>query len=80
MYPFCSDACAIADGNSVIITGGYRDDYLDDVTRYNMEGYVETLPNLLLARDHHGCTSFVLNGKKVSNLTTTGSFIITDIN
>ena len=63
-----SGACAIADDNSVIITGGssgYGSGYLDNVTRYNMEGFVESLPNLLLAREFHGCTSFVQNEKKV---------------
>ena len=61
-----SGACAIADDNSVIITGGgWNGDYYDNVTRYNMKGYVETLPNMLLGRSYHGCTSFVQNGKKV---------------
>jgi len=65
-----SRACAIADDNSVIVTGGElgtqgRPLYSNLVTRYNMEGFVETLPNLLLGRSYHGCTSFVQNGKKV---------------
>ena len=61
-----SQACAIADDNSVIITGGgWSGDYFVNVTRYNMEGYVETLPNMILGRKYHGCTSFVQNGMKV---------------
>ena len=38
------------------------------MTRYNIDGYVETLPSLLLGRDVHGCASLIQNDKKVRNL------------
>ena len=46
----------------MIITGGH---YVSNVTRYNKEGYVETLPNMLMDRFDHGCACFFHQGKKV---------------
>ena len=30
-----------------------------------MEGFVETLPSMILGRMNHGCSSYIQNGKKV---------------
>ena len=54
---YFSDACAIPDGASVLVTGGSRDleeyaYYYDGgggsskVRRYNLEGWVEDLPDM----------------------------------
>lgn len=63
------EACAIsdADTDSVIITGGWYGDYLSFVTRYNIDGFVEELPPLNIARNGHGCSNYLNNqGNKVS--------------
>merc|ERR1711970_1493771 len=54
-----SYSCGIPDmsSNSIIITGG--DNALDQVTRYDEEGFVEDLPSLLVGRTDHGCGSFI---------------------
>jgi len=52
-------ACAIKDDyqmNSVILTGGsVGENY---VARYDKKGFVQNLPSMLVARQHHGCGSF----------------------
>ena len=58
----------VTNGNSASATGGSsNNNYLDTVTRYNMDGYVETLPSLLLGRVYHGCASFIQNDMKERN-------------
>ena len=52
--------------NSIIITGG--DNALNQVTRYDEEGFVEDLPSLLVGRTDHGCGSFIRSdGNMVSS-------------
>ena len=62
---YCSWACAINLGVSLIITGGGYRPY-NRVTEYNEAGWVRDLPPLLTGRIHHGCSYFVNNkGTKV---------------
>merc|ERR1712240_319491 len=55
-------ACGINDGSSIIVTGGTSDsggfDPLKTVSRYNLEGFMESMPSLITARRSHGCGSF----------------------
>ena len=73
---YFSDACAISDGDSVLVTGGTGD--LEDyayyydggggsakVRRYNLEGWVEDLPDLTVGRRMHGCAAFTMEGEHV---------------
>jgi len=48
-----SSACGITDGASIVVTGGYTRG--KTVERYNLEGLIETLPDLLESRFYHGC-------------------------
>ena len=54
---YCSLACAINLGTTVIITGGY---YSTDntVTEYSEDGFVRDLPGLLEWRINHGCSYY----------------------
>ena len=67
---FHSSACAISeeDTNSFIITGGRDGDKsaVSTVSRYNIRGHVEDLPSLRVARQGHGCSSFMKAGKRAS--------------
>ena len=52
----------------MVVTGG--DDYqraanISRVSRYNLAGWVEDLPNLVTGRASHGCSSFIMNDIKV---------------
>ena len=69
-YSHVRGACAIADGDSVILIGGAGDDDVPQhgVTRYNMMGYVEDLPELQEARHHHGCASFIRDNSNVRQM------------
>ena len=62
-----SAACAIPDiiTDSVFITGGYYS--LQMVSRYDLLGWVEDLPQLIEARQYHGCGSYLrVDGTQVS--------------
>ena len=60
-----SDACAIPDGDSVVLTGGMMT--LNKVSRYQMDqGWVEDLPELNIGRRYHGCASFTKDDEQVS--------------
>ena len=43
--------------DSVVITGGLLT--LQTVSRYDLQGYVEGLPSLLVGRKAHGCGSYL---------------------
>ena len=59
-------ACAITDGDEVIITGNGNQAVGDVVSRYNRSGWIEDLPSLLGQRFGHGCSLyFNTNGQKV---------------
>ena len=53
---FNRDACAIPVEDFVIITGGARTKTI--VTKYDMLGNDEDLPNLNVGRRSHGCGKF----------------------
>ena len=53
----CSGSCAIEDGSSVVVTGGYYS--LSTVLRYGAQGWEkEDLGQLMTGRFGHGCSSF----------------------
>ena len=64
-------ACGIQDQaankNEIIITGGLTTDFtaLADVSVYTEAGFSRSLAPLSTARNSHGCTSFVKEGKRV---------------
>ena len=60
----CRDACAIADGDTVVLTGGQNT--MRRVSRYGTGGWLEDLPSMNLGRADHGCASFLQEGDKVS--------------
>merc|ERR1719186_1764815 len=53
-------ACAIADKDSTIITGGSGT--MKVVARYNLQGHVENLPEMTQGRWYHGCGSYYSGG------------------
>ena len=58
-------ACAIPDGDSVILTGGRYTK--QTVSRYDSTGYVGNLADLRVGRYNHGCGSYLRHdGTKVS--------------
>ena len=63
-------ACAISDGEEVIVTGYYYHyPRSDGNERYNRSGWIEDLPNLLGERYGHGCSLyFNTNGQKVEDI------------
>ena len=49
--------------DSIIVTGGMG----NEVTRYDLLGYLEDLPSMLRIRNNHGCGSYVnSDGTQVS--------------
>ena len=61
------NACAIPDiiTDSVFITGGVYS--LQMVSRYDLLGWVEDLPQLIEGRNNHGCGSYLrVDGTQVS--------------
>lgn len=60
-------ACAIADKDSTILTGGYKNatENMKVVARYNLQGHVENLPEMNLGRRGHGCGSYQSGGTMV---------------
>jgi len=64
-------SCTIVDDdtNSIIVTGGMG----DEVTRYDLLGYVEDLPSMLRIRNDHGCGSFI-NSEGTPVLLAAGGF------
>ena len=63
-YYVYSEACAIPEMASLVITGG---GYVQrTVSRYNSTGWVEDLANLTVGRWNHGCSSYYKDGAQVS--------------
>ena len=64
MFVFSSiySGCAVADPStdSVIVIGGYNQDnyYSTNVTRYDVNGFVESLPPLNFRRVYAGCAGY----------------------
>merc|ERR1712037_404942 len=55
-------ACGIPDGETLILTGGYIHSF---VTRYNVNGFVEELPQLPESRYGHACAALPATGALV---------------
>ena len=66
------NACSIEVGYEVIITGGGK--FGEEITSakvsvYNVDGWVQDLPSLNMARFYHGCGFYINDdNKKVCNL------------
>ena len=59
-----SYACAISDGDKVILTGGYTT--RNEVSVYSMTGFLKHLAELNVGRQYHACASYTDNyGRKV---------------
>ena len=59
-----SYACAISDGDKVILTGGYTT--RNKVSVYSMTGFLKHLAKLNVGRQYHACASYIDNyGRKV---------------
>ena len=59
-------SCAINEGDSVVVTGGWYS--VNTVSRYNINGWTENLPNLLGPRVYHACGHYLnSDNQKVYN-------------
>jgi len=58
-------ACAIDTKDSVVVTGGISEEVTSGVLRYNLEGFVENLPNMNNKRFDHACGSYTSGGTLV---------------
>ena len=58
-----SDACAIPESETVVITGGR--DTETTVSRYDDTKWMEDLPPLNIGRYLHACAGYTLGGRKV---------------
>ena len=56
--------CSIKDDASVVLIGGY-DGTVDSraVTRYDLTGLVESLPELITSRSGHTCTMYQVTSR-----------------
>ena len=68
---FSRGSCAIDDGDSVILTGGFegwktKDGIVDGrVSRYDLTGFVEELPQMMIGRAEHACARYNEGSQKV---------------
>ena len=62
---FFRSSCAILDDENILITGGYHNKTRKKVTKYNHNGVVEDLPDLIQGRWLHGCSFYMRNKTKV---------------
>ena len=60
---FLRNACSLPDGDTVVVTGGQYTQ--PEVSRYNENGFVETLPNLVTGRWTHSCSWFINDDRKM---------------
>ena len=60
-----SRACAIPDGESVVLTGGESGAIRSKVSRYNKDGWMEDLPDLNMGRWAHGCAGYKRGSEQV---------------
>jgi len=75
MYP-ASYGCAVADPStdSVIVIAGYGDyGYSTNVTRYDVNGFVESLPPLNVGRVYAGCAGYYNDADNLVLVVTGGS-------
>ena len=65
---FFSRSCLIDEGETFLLTAGGWYTGKSAVSRYNMNGWVEDLDNLITARYKHGCSQFTnKDGYKVGS-------------
>ena len=57
---YYSEACAIPDTETVVITNGEN-----KVSRYSVRGWKEDLPDLITGRRNCACTSYISGGRRV---------------
>ena len=62
-YVYYRGACSISLTNTVIITGGGWT--LNNVSRYDKNGWVKDLPSLKVGRGQHGCSQYSSGGEQV---------------
>lgn len=55
---FFSLSCLIDEGETFVLTGGYDSGAVSTVSRYNINGWVEDLDDLITGRYQHGCTQY----------------------
>ena len=60
-----SRACAIPDGEAVVLTGGESSIIRSKVSRYNKDGWMEDLPDLNMGRWAHGCAGYKRGSEQV---------------
>ena len=60
---YYSDACAIPDGDTVIITGGSST--MNTVSVYNIEGWQHNTYSLNTGRSGHACSSYLSEERRV---------------
>ena len=53
---FFSQSCLIDEGETFVLTGGVGSE--STVSRYNINGWVEDLDDLITGRRYHGCTQY----------------------
>ena len=56
---YFSYSCLIDEGESFLLTGGAGSE--STVSRYNINGWVEDLDDLITGRYQHGCTQYKNN-------------------
>ena len=60
----CRGSCTIDDTDSVILTGGFEGENSEEgmvltrVSRYNLAGLLEELPEMMSARAEHACARY----------------------
>ena len=56
---FFSESCLIDEGETFLVTGGYDSGgAVSTVSRYNINGWIEDLDDLITGRTHHGCLQY----------------------
>ena len=59
MKIFCRSACSIEFDDRVVLTGGWDFGATNRVAVYNVDGFVEYLPDLNHMRQDHGCGQYI---------------------
>ena len=69
----CRGSCTIDDTDSVILTGGFEGENKEEgivlkrVSRYNLAGLLEELPEMMSGRAEHACARYNDGGSKVQS-------------
>jgi len=70
-YPYW-DACSIQLQDSVILTGGWRNETRSVVAEYDMQGWMRDLPELNQGRASHSCGHFINDHEQMVYLVVSG--------